>query len=123
MIARTMKCPGCKREILEKFTNEQYSELVLKRKQAEKKGIEFGWVCKDCSKVRCTMCLREKSKKMLPIEKGGELRYKIGLCDSCFDEYYTKFGFDQELPAEVIEPLPQLSREEFLKFFEDRGPN
>jgi len=123
MIARTMKCPGCKRETLEKFTNEQYSELVLKRKQSEKKGIEYGWVCKDCSKVSCTMCLREKSKKMLPIAKGSELIYKIGLCDSCFDEYYTKFGFEQELSAEVIEPLQQLSREEFLKILEGMGPN
>ncbi len=120
MIARTMKCFDCKNVILEKFTNEQYSEYIKNIKQSEKKGIELGWFCKDCAKRRCVMCLLYKSEKMVPVKKGGELRYKIGLCDSCFNEFREKYGFDQELPAEVIEPLPLISREEFLKFFENR---
>jgi len=54
MIARTIKCDNCKKDIFEKFTNEEYSEYIQKLKRLEKKAIgsdkKVGFVCEDCGK-------------------------------------------------------------------------
>ena len=118
MIARTIKCYDCRKEFLEKMTNDEYSEYLQKRKQAEKKGVEFGWFCNDCVSKKCVMCKRGIVSKYIPAKKDGEIRKKIPTCQNCFDRFREKLGFTEEISPELLEPLPNLTHEEWMEFLE-----
>lgn len=118
MITRTMTCQDCKKELLEKMTNEDYSEYLQKRKQAEKQGAELGWFCNDCVSKKCVMCRREKVTKYIPAKQDGEIRKKIPTCQSCFERFRKKLGFTEEIAPELLEPLGNLTHREWLEFLE-----
>ena len=77
MIAKAMKCYDCKKEFLEKMTNDEYSEYLQKKKLAKKKGVEYGWFCNLCTNKKCVMCKIGKVSKYIPAKKDGEIRKKI----------------------------------------------
>ena len=114
-----MKCYDCKKEVLEKMTNDDYSEYLQKRKQAEKQNVEYGWFCNDCVHKKCVMCRIRKVVKYIPAKKGGEIRKKIPTCQSCFDRFREKLGFTEEIAPELLEPLSNITHEEWNKFLEE----
>ncbi len=116
MIARTMKCHDCKKEILEKMTNEDYSEYLQKRKQAEKKEIEYGWFCKDCANEKCVMCKIGRVEKFIPVKKDGEIKWKAPTCQNCFDKFKKQLGFEEEIVPELLESLPSLDHGQWMEF-------
>lgn len=118
MIARTMKCFDCKKEFLEKMTNDDYSEYLQKRRQAEKQGIVYGWFCGDCADKKCVMCKTGKVAKYIPAKKDGEINKKIPACQSCFERFRKKLGFTEEIDPKLLEPLPNLTHEEWMEFLE-----
>jgi len=118
MIVRTMKCYDCKREFLEKMTNDEYSEYIQKRKLAEKKGVEHGWFCNDCVNKKCVMCKRGTVSKYIPAKKDGKITKKIPACQNCFDRFRAKLGFSEEIAPELLEPLPNITHEEWVEFME-----
>lgn len=56
--------------------------------------------------------------KYIPAKKGGEIRKKIPTCQSCFDRFREKLGFTEEIAPELLEPLPNLTHEEWMEFLE-----
>jgi hypothetical protein len=119
MIARTMKCYDCKREVIEKMTNDDYSDYLQKRKQVEKQGIGYGWFCNYCINKKCVMCRIRQAVKYIPAKKEGEIRKKIPTCQICFDRFRDKLGFTEEISPKLLEPLPNLTHEEWTKFLEE----
>jgi hypothetical protein len=118
MIARTMKCYDCKKEFFEKMTNNDYSEYLQKRRHAEKQGVEYGWFCTNCADKKCVMCKIGRVTKYIPAKKDGEIKKKIPTCQNCFDRFREKLGFDEEISPELLEPLPNLTHEEWMEFIE-----
>lgn len=118
MIARTMKCYDCKKEFFEKMTNDDYSEYLQKRRHAEKQGVEYGWFCTNCADKKCVMCKIGRATKYIPAKKDGEIKKKIPTCQNCFDRFREKLGFDEEISPELLEPLPNLTHEEWMEFIE-----
>ena len=116
MISRTMKCYDCQKEIIEKMSNEDYSQYLQKRKRAEKQDVEYGWFCNDCVNKKCVMCRREKVTKFIPAKEGDEIKKKIPTCQSCFDRFRETLGITEEIEPELLEHLDNLTHEEWTEF-------
>ena len=113
-----MKCFNCKTEVLEKFTNEDYSEYLKKMKKNQKRGIEFGWICKNCGDRLCVMCRRGTVSKFIPSKKEGKIFAKIPTCQNCFEKFTSHLKDPDEIKPELLEPLRNLSHEEWQEFVE-----
>lgn len=118
MIARTMTCINCKKEVLEKFTNEDYSEYLQNKKRAERQGIELGWFCVNCANKMCVMCRNGVVVKYIPAKEQGEIRKKIPTCQSCFDKFKKQFGKFNEIDPELLESLSNVTHGEWQEFIE-----
>ena len=118
MIVKTMKCFNCKTEVLEKFTNEDYSEYLKKIKKIQKQNAEFGWICKNCGDKLCVMCRRETVSKFIPARKEGKIFAKIPVCLSCFGKFTSHLKDSKEIKPELLEPLRNLNHEEWHEFVE-----
>lgn len=69
-----MVCTSCKNKILEKFTNEDYSDYLQNKKRAERQGIELGWFCYACADKMCVMCRNGIVAKYIPAKEEGEIK-------------------------------------------------
>ena len=118
MIVRTVKCYDCKQEFLEKMTNTEYSEYLQKKKHAEKKGVAHGWFCNNCVNKKCVMCKKGIVSKYIPAKKDNEIKKKIPTCQGCFDRFCEKLGISEEISPELLEPLPNLTHEEWMEFMQ-----
>ena len=118
MIARTMTCTSCKNEVLEKFTNEEYSEYLQNKKRAERQGIELGWFCVQCSDEMCIMCRNGVVSKYIPAKEQDEIKKKIPACQNCFDKFRKQLGNPDEIDPKQLESLPNVTHEEWQEFIE-----
>ena len=118
MIVKTMKCFNCKTEVLEKFTNEGYSEYLKKMKKVQKQDIEFGWICKNCGDKLCVMCRKGVVSKFIPAQKEGKIFAKIPACQNCFNKFTSHVKNPEEIKPELLEPLRNLNHEEWQEFVE-----
>ena len=118
MIARTMTCTSCKNEVLEKFTNEEYSEYLQNKKRAERQGIELGWFCVQCSDKMCIMCRNGVVSKYIPAKEQDEIKKKIPACQNCFDKFRKQLGNPDEIDPKQLESLPNVTHEEWQEFIE-----
>ncbi len=118
MIGRTMTCINCKKKVIERFTNDDYSEYLVNKKRAEKQGIELGWFCKDCADKMCVMCRNAKVTKYIPAKEQGEIKKKIPTCQTCFDKFKSQLGFSDEIEPEILEPLASVTHTEWQEFVE-----
>ena len=116
MIARTMTCTSCNNQILEKFTNEDYSEYLQNKKRAERQGIELGWFCVNCADKMCIMCRNGMVAKYIPAKEQGEIKKKIPCCQSCFDKFKKQLGNPDEIDPKSLESLPNVTHEEWEDF-------
>ena len=69
-----MTCTNCKTKVLEKFSNEDYSEYLKNKKRAERQGIELGWFCYACADKMCMMCRNGIVAKYIPAKEEGEIK-------------------------------------------------
>ena len=113
-----MMCTSCKNEVLEKFTNEEYSEYLQNKKRAERQGIELGWFCVQCSDKMCVMCRNGVVSKYIPAKEQGEIKKKIPACQNCFDKFKRQLGNPDEIDPNQLEPLPNVTHEEWQEFIE-----
>ncbi|WP_428323933.1 hypothetical protein [Nitrosopumilus sp.] len=113
-----MNCTSCKNEVLEKFTNEEYSEYLQNKKRAERQGIELGWFCVNCSDKMCIMCRNGVVAKFIPAKEQGEIRKKIPACQNCFDKFKRQLENYDEIDPKQLEPLPNVTHEEWQEFIE-----
>ena len=118
MIARTMTCTNCKKEILEKFTNEEYSDYLQNKKRAERQCIELGWFCLNCADKMCVMCRNGIVVKYIPAKERGEIKKKIPTCQKCFDRFKKHLGHSDEIDSKILEPLPNVTHEEWRDFIQ-----
>ena len=118
MIVKTMNCFNCKIEVLEKFTNEAYSEYLKKIKKAQRQNIEFGWICKDCGDKLCVMCRKRIVSKFIPARKEGKIFAKMPTCQKCFDKFKSHFEDPEEIKSELLEPLRNINHQEWQDFVE-----
>ena len=118
MIVKTVKCFNCKIEVLEKFTNEDYSEYLKKMKKIQKQDIEFGWICKNCGDKLCVMCRKGVVSKFIPAQKEGKIFAKIPACQNCFSKFASHLKDPEEIKPELLGPLRNLNHEEWQEFVE-----
>ena len=118
MIARTMTCTSCKNQVLERFTNEDYSEFLQNKKRAERQGIELGWFCVNCADKMCVMCRNGVVVNYIPAQEQGEIRKKIPVCHICFDKFKEQLGNPDEIDPKQLEHLPNVTHEEWQVFIE-----
>ena len=111
-----MTCTNCKNKVLEKFTNEDYSEYLQNKKRAERQGIELGWFCDDCADKMCVMCRNGIVVKYIPAKEDGEIKKKIPSCQNCFDKFRKYLGNPEEIDPRILESLPNVTHEEWQEF-------
>ena len=111
-----MTCTNCKTKVLEKFSNDDYSEYLKNKKRAERQGIELGWFCYACADKMCMMCRNGIVAKYIPAKEEGEIKKKIPSCQKCFDKFRKHLGNPDEIDPKILEPLPNVTHEEWREF-------